>query len=323
MSKDEAVSDEVSSDGQLDLGQVPTEAVAPGDALEVSAQSAPVAETAAASDETAVDETVSVDQVQPEPEVEASPAVEEEVVSEVEVEVEVEEEVEEEGEELNEFGFSAADMVGDDEEEEEDEGDESASPIEEFVDEQVVATGDVPMNWYILKVQVNREKSICETLKRRVKVEGMERFFGEVLVPTEDVREFNKAGKQRIVKRKLYPGYIVVNMAINDDSWFLVRETSGIGDFTGAAGTPAPLSEEEISRIIATTMPEEEEDDDHIKTAIPFKLGDRVRVKEGYFQNHEGEVSAVDERNGRITVMINIFGRPNPVELDHWHVENI
>ena len=142
--------------------------------MEVSAQSAPVAETAAASDETAVDETVSVDQVQPEPEVEASPAVEEEVVSEVEVEVEEEVEEEEEEEELNEFGFSAADMVGDDEEEEEDEGDESASPIEEFVDEQVVATGDVPMNWYILKVQVNREKSICETLKRRVKVEGME-----------------------------------------------------------------------------------------------------------------------------------------------------
>ena len=103
----------------------------------------------------------------------------------------------------------------------------------------------------------------------------------------------------------------------------MVRETSGIGDFTGAAGKPAPLSEEEISRIIATTKPEEEEDDENIKTAIPFKLGDRVRVKEGYFQNHEGEVSAVDERNGRITVMINIFGRPNPVELDHWHVENI
>jgi transcriptional antiterminator NusG len=84
------------------------------------------------------------------------------------------------------------------------------------------------------------------------------------------------------------------------------------------------LTPEEVSRIIATTKPEVEEDgEDNIKTAIPFKVGDRVRVKEGYFQNHEGEVSAVDERNGRITVMINIFGRPNPVELDHWHVENV
>jgi transcriptional antiterminator NusG len=229
-------------------------------------------------------------------------------------------------EELNEFGFSAAEMVEDDDEDEGyEEDNEDVSPIEEFVDESVVVDGDeVEMKWYILKVQVNRENSICDALKRRVKVAGVERFFGEVLVPTEDVREFNKAGKQRIAKRKLYPGYIVVNMAINDDSWFLVRETSGIGDFTGAAGKPAPLSQEEISRIIATTKPEEEEDgDENIKTAIPFSEGDRVRVKEGYFQNHEGEVSAVDERNGRITVMINIFGRPNPVELDHWHVENV
>lgn len=229
-------------------------------------------------------------------------------------------------EELNEFGFSAAEMVEDDDEDEGYEEDNvDVSPIEEFVDESVVVDGDeVEMKWYILKVQVNRENSICDALKRRVKVAGVERFFGEVLVPTEDVREFNKAGKQRIAKRKLYPGYIVVNMAINDDSWFLVRETSGIGDFTGAAGKPAPLSQEEISRIIATTKPEEEEDgDENIKTAIPFSEGDRVRVKEGYFQNHEGEVSAVDERNGRITVMINIFGRPNPVELDHWHVENV
>ena len=323
MSKDEAVSDEVSSDGQLDSGQVPTEAVAPGDALEVSAQSAPVAETAAASDETAVDETVSVDQVQPEPEVEASPAVEEEVVSEVEVEVE--EEVEEEEEELNEFGFSAADMVGDDEEEEEDEGDESASPIEEFVDEQVVATGDVPMNWYILKVQVNREKSICEALRRSVRMAGMQDFFGDILVPTEDVREFTKAGKPKVTKRKLYPGYVVVYMAITDESWFLVRDTSGIGDFAGAAGRPSPLSQEEVDRIIASARPPkaEEGEEQQIKTTIPFKVGDRVRVKEGYFQNYEGDVSAVDERNGRIEVMVNIFGRPNPVDMDHWHVEMV
>jgi transcriptional antiterminator NusG len=226
---------------------------------------------------------------------------------------------------LNEFGFAASDMVDDDEEEVEYEGDEDVSPIEEFVDGAVADNSEeVEMKWYILKVQVNRENSICDALNRRVKVAGVERFFGEVLVPTEDVREFNKAGKQRITKRKLYPGYIVVNMEINDDSWFLVRETSGIGDFTGAAGKPAPLTPEEVSRIIATTKPEVEEDgEDNIKTAIPFKAGDRVRVKEGYFQNHEGEVSAVDERNGRITVMINIFGRPNPVELDHWHVENV
>ncbi len=226
-------------------------------------------------------------------------------------------------EELNEFGFSADEMVTDDDLEEESVAE--ASPIEELVEETVHGEVDESeMDWYILKVQVNREKSICDTLRRNVKRAGMEGYFQDILVPTEDVREFTKAGKQRVIKRKLYPGYIVVRMAINDDSWFLVRETSGIGDFTGSAGKPAPLSAEEIARIISTTRPvEDEESEEKIKTAIPFKEGDRVRVKEGYFQNYEGDVSAVDERNGRITVMIDIFGRPNPVELDHWHVESV
>ena len=233
--------------------------------------------------------------------------------------------VDEVEEELNEFGFRADEMV--EEEEEDEEEDDNVSPIEEFVDEDAVVIDEdaIEKNWYILKVQVNRENSICDTLRRRVKVAGMEHYFGEILVPTEDVREFNKAGKQRIVKRKLYPGYVVVNMAINDDSWFLVRETSGIGDFTGAAGKPAPLSPEEIQRILALAHPEEESEGEEaaIKTSIPFKLGDRVRVKEGSLENHEGEVSEIDERNGKVTVMINIFGRPNPVDLDHWLVEKL
>lgn len=205
---------------------------------------------------------------------------------------------------------------------EEDEGDENASPLEEFVDEPIEAVDESEMKWYILKVQVNRESSICEALQRRVKLAGMESLFGEILVPTEDVREFTKSGRQRIVKKKLYPGYIVVRMVINDETWFLVRETAGIGDFTGAVGKPAPLETSEVERIIASTrIGKESESGEEIKVQFPYKTGDRVRVKEGYFQNHEGEVSAIDERNGRITVMINIFGRPNPVELDHWHVE--
>ncbi len=230
----------------------------------------------------------------------------------------------ESNEPVNEFGFTAAEMV-DDDDLDDDEEDENASPIEELVDGGKPVDESVEMNWYILKVQVNREKSICDALHRRVKQAGLEAYFGEILVPTEDVREFAKSGKQRIVKRKLYPGYVVVNMGINDDTWFLVRETPGIGDFTGAVGKPAPLTQQEIDRIIATTKPEEDEEGEEttIKTAIKFKVGDRVRVKEGYFQNYEGDVSNIDERNGRITVMINIFGRPNPVELDHWHVEDV
>ena len=232
--------------------------------------------------------------------------------------------VDEAKEEVNEFGFSASEMYDDDEED--DDEDEDASPIEELIEEEDAAVdlNDLEMNWYILKVQVNREKSICENLKRRVRLAGLDAYFGDILVPTEDVREYSKSGKQRIVKRKLYPGYIVVHMAITDESWFMVRETSGIGDFTGTAGKPAPLAAEEIDRIISTTKPsEDEEGEEKVKIGIKFKVGDQVRVKEGYFQNYEGEVSSIDERNGRITVMINIFGRNNPVELDHWQVEDV
>lgn len=219
--------------------------------------------------------------------------------------------------------FDESEILSDDYVDEDEDDDEDAAPLEHLVEEAPVED-DISMSWYILKVQVNRENSICDALMRRVKVAGLERYFGEILVPTEDVREFTKSGKQRIVKRKLYPGYIVVHMAINDDSWFMVRETPGIGDFTGAAGKPAPLSQEEIDRIVASTKPETvKKTEESVKIGIKFKEGDRVRVKEGYFQNYEGEVSNIDERNGRVTVMINIFGRPNPVELDHWQIEDI
>jgi transcriptional antiterminator NusG len=195
------------------------------------------------------------------------------------------------------------------------------SPIEDIADEP---EQDVEKLWYILKVQVNREKGICDALSRRIKMHGLENMFGEILVPTEDVKEFTKTGKQRIVKRKLYPGYIVVNMAINDETWFIVRETPGIGDFTGSAGKPAPLESSEIDRIIRLSKPEESEEGPAApKIGFPFKVGDRVRVNEGNFQSLEGDVETIDESNGRITVILTMFGRPTPVQLNHWQVEKI
>ena len=175
------------------------------------------------------------------------------------------------------------------------------------------------MDWYILKVQSNREDSIREGLLRRVKVAGLEYFFGDVIVPTEMITEF-KGGKKRIVKRKLYPGYLVVHMEINDDTWFLVRETPGIGDFTGAAGHPTPMLPHEVARIVAK---QEEKSDETPKLKISFHAGDRVKINEGTFENFEGEVDALDETSGRVTVMINIFGRSTPVELEYWQIESI
>jgi transcription termination/antitermination protein NusG len=188
----------------------------------------------------------------------------------------------------------------------------SAAPIEETPPEP---TGD--RHWYILKVQSNREDSIRDALERRIKIAGLQGFFGEIIVPTETVTEF-KAGKKRVVKRKLYPGYIVVNMEITEDSWFLVRETPGIGDFTGSGGKPSPMQASEVGRIVAKS---EEKTDEAPKLKISCKHGDRVKINEGTFENFEGDVDTIDEQNGRVTVMINIFGRSTPVELEYWQIE--
>jgi len=176
------------------------------------------------------------------------------------------------------------------------------------------------MDWFILKVQSNREDSIREGLLRRVKIAGLEHYFGEVIVPTEKVTEF-KGGKKRVTKRKLYPGYLVVHMEITDDTWFLVRETPGIGDFTGAAGHPSPMLPHEVAKILSTQ--EEKVGEKAPKLKIGFSPGDRVKITEGTFESFEGDVEHIDETSGRVTVMINIFGRSTPVELEYWQVETL
>lgn len=175
------------------------------------------------------------------------------------------------------------------------------------------------MDWYILKVQSNREESIREGLRRRVAVAGLDSFFGDVIIPTEKVTEF-KGGKRKVFKRKLYPGYLVVQMEINEETWFLVRETPGIGDFTGAAGHPTPMLPREVAAILAK---QEERTDEAPKLKINFKVGDHVKIKEGTFENFEGEVAEIDETNGRVKVLINIFSRSTPVEIEYWQIESV
>lgn len=198
------------------------------------------------------------------------------------------------------------------------EGDEDAKPIEEAMDEPE-APSMANMEWYILKVQSNREDSISETLKRRIMLQGMEKWFGEVIVPKEQVTDF-KGGKKRVVSRKLYPGYILVQMALNDETWFLVRETGGIGDFTGSAGRPSPMLPQDVAKLLNK---KEEVTTEAPRLKINFKKGDRVKINEGTFENFEGEVDQIDEANGRVTVMLSIFGRSTPVDIEYWQIETI
>lgn len=187
------------------------------------------------------------------------------------------------------------------------------------VEELSLEKGPIKKDWYILKVQSNREDSIADALQRRIAIAGLGDYFGDIVVPTEKVSEF-KGGKKRIVKRKIYPGYIVVHMELNDDTWFLVRETPGIGDFTGSGGKPAPMTPQDVAKVISKP---DESSPEQIKNVIPFNQGDRVRIKEGTFENFEGDVDNIDPANGRVTIMINIFGRSTPVELEYYQAEKL
>lgn len=190
-------------------------------------------------------------------------------------------------------------------------------PIEELPMEEA------PINkqWYILKIATNREDSIRDNLQRRVSMAGLDKYFGDILVPVELIQEF-KNGKKKTTKRKLYPGYLVLNMEINDDTWYVVRETAGIGDFTGAMGRPAPMSAADIAKIVPKKA-DEGAPQEQVKVAIKFKLGEQVRIKEGTFANFEGNIDGIDEANGRVTVMVNIFGRTTPVDIEYWQVEAV
>jgi len=175
------------------------------------------------------------------------------------------------------------------------------------------------MLWYVLKVQSNREKSIRENLLRRIKRDGLESFFGEITIPTERVVE-TKGGKKKVTERKLYPGYIMIQMVLNEETWYLVRETSGVGDFTGAARQPQPMQDHEIARMLGSQSAKSSEP---AKVKIDFQRGDTVKIKEGTFESFEGSVDAIDEASGRVTVLIEIFGRSTPVELEYWQVETV
>ncbi|MBI1904102.1 MAG: transcription termination/antitermination factor NusG [Planctomycetia bacterium] len=185
------------------------------------------------------------------------------------------------------------------------------------------------MQWYILKVASNREDSIRSGLLRRAKIAGLEHCFGEVIVPTESITEY-KNGKRRTKKQKIWPGYLIVQMELDDDTWFLVRETPGIGDFTGSAdrstgARPSPMLPQEVEKILAKCRPRRapEEGEEKPKPKILFKEHDKVKINDGNFQNFEGEVGRVDQTSGRVTVLINIFGRTTPVELEGWQIEAV
>ena len=170
--------------------------------------------------------------------------------------------------------------------------------------------------WYVVRVQSGREETVKDGLLRRVRAMGLEGKISSVVVPTEKVTEI-RSGRKTVREKKLYPGYIMIEMIQDKDSWFLVRETPGIGDFLGLK-EPIPMAEHEVNKMLVDQSATEE---DRPKIKIEVQKGDSVRVKDGPFENFDGQVEEVDAKNGRVKVAITVFGRSTPVDLEYWQLE--
>jgi transcriptional antiterminator NusG len=206
------------------------------------------------------------------------------------------------------------------EEAEEEAAEEEAAEEEEAVEEEAPPPSN--KRWYVVKVQSGREESIKEAIERKVKIEGLEEFYGQIHIPTEKVQEV-RHGKRVEREKKLYPGYIMAEVEYNDRILYLFRETSGVGDFVGGTANhpPPPMTEREVERMRGRPYPEGE------KRLVAHKpkvdVGDRVRITEGAFKEMEGEVKQIHEAEAKLSIEVSIFGRPVPVELEYWQVDQV
>ncbi len=174
--------------------------------------------------------------------------------------------------------------------------------------------------WYVVKVQSGREESIKEAIERRVKIEGLGEYFGQIIISVERVTEMRN-GKRVVKERKKFPGYLMVNVEYNDRILYLFRETSGVGDFVGGGmhTKPQPMKDHEVEFMLQ--QQDQVKPGDQRPTKPKYDRGDKVKVKDGTFAGMEGEVKEILEAKGAVRVELTIFGRPVPVELEYWQVE--
>ncbi len=181
------------------------------------------------------------------------------------------------------------------------------------------------MKWYVLRVASNKEEQVRDALNRKVKIEGLEDRIGRILMPTVKEKRI-KGGHLKIVERKLYPGYVFVEMACEDDGsvnenvWFLIKETTGVGDFIGSEGKPTSMPDKDVVGMLAAS---EKADETPTLSGLNIQKGHLVKITEGAFESFEGEVESVDERRGMVSVIVSIFNRPTPVEVEYWKLEKV
>ena len=184
--------------------------------------------------------------------------------------------------------------------------------------EPVPAPTAIAKQWYIIHTQTGQEMKVKAALEGKIQQGLANNQIGTVLVPTERVTEV-RSGKKRISERKFFPGYLLIEMEMTDESWHLVRTTQGVTGFIGAGRRPVSLSEEEVAEILRQT----EERKDKPTPRVTFQKGEGVRVNEGPFTNFSGVIEEVNAARGKPKVLVSIFGRQTPVELEFWQVERL
>jgi len=180
------------------------------------------------------------------------------------------------------------------------------------------------MQWYVLRVAANKEAQVKETLTQKVNQESLTDIIGRIEVPTEQIKRI-RAGRQTIHKRKLYPGYVFMEMQPTEDgrvpekAWFLIKGTNGVGDFIGTEGMPTPMRDTDVAKMLL----EAEKPEAAPSIKVEFKKGDQIKIREGAFDNFEGSVDSIDAERGIVSVIVTIFGRSTPLDIEYWHLEKI
>lgn len=177
-------------------------------------------------------------------------------------------------------------------------------------------TGAGQKHWYVIHTYSGYEDRVAENIKQRIESMAMEDKIFDVIVPKENQIEI-KNGRRKIVERRIFPGYVLVQMNVTEDSWFVVRNTPNVTGFVGSGTTPVPISEDEV-RHIQKRMGVEEP-----KYKVDFQMGESVNIIDGPFKGFDGLVNEIDENKGKIKVLVNMFGRETPVELDSLQVKKL
>ena len=172
--------------------------------------------------------------------------------------------------------------------------------------------------WYVIHTQTGHEDRVKTAIDSKIQQGAAKDLIYQVMIPTEKVSEV-KEGKKRITQRKFFPGYVLVEMELNNESWYIIKSTPGVSGFIGSGKRPLPLKEEEI----ATILKEAEDKKEKPIPKVVFEEGESVKITEGPFTNFHGAVEEINPNRGKLKVMVTIFGRATPVELEYWQVERV